>query len=43
MAQGFELTVGFVLMEKEMEPTVVYWGYLGITETTTMGFIGFRV
>ena len=33
-------------MEKKMETTIVYWGYIGIMEkkmeTTIMGYIGFR-
>ena len=33
-------------MEKKMETTTVYWGYIGIMEkkmeTTIMGYIGFR-
>ena len=35
------------IMEKKMETTIVYWGYIGIMEnkmeTTIMGYTGFRV
>ena len=34
------------MMEKKMETTIVYWGYIGIMgknmETTIMGYIGVR-
>ena len=29
-----ETTIGYIgIMENKMETTIVYWGYIGITET----------